>query len=155
MPENNKCRFLTKFLIVIFILISCGTDSEKKPSWKIIEGDIPGMHLLENNTDDYLVDKKKRLLRVLVSYNYTNYFVVEGKQKGLEYELMKNFEKFLNRGRVDANKEVQLIFISVPDTSPPATIVPSATATIALRLSIPALFSILAIIGIFTPLSSR
>jgi len=124
MPIQNKLRYLTIFFSVMFILISCGTDAENtstknpggngKPTWKIVESDVPSSPILENNTDDYKVDIKKRLLRVLVSYNYTNYFVVGGKQKGLEYELMNAFEKFLNQGVVEINDKVQLIFISVP-----------------------------------------
>jgi len=109
---------------VILIIISCGSESDhksidkaqntSKSEWTIIKNDIPRPPILENNTDDFNVDIKKRILRVLVSYNYTNYFVVEGKQKGLEFELMKTFEKFLNQGVVEVNEKVQLIFISVP-----------------------------------------
>ena len=60
------------------------------------------------------VASNKRLIRVLVSYNDTNYFVVEGKQRGLEYELMRTFEKFLNGGKVPTDKGRHLVFISVP-----------------------------------------
>ena len=55
----------------------------------------------------------KRAIRVLVTYNATNYFVAEGKQAGLEYELMANFERFLNKG-IAADKKNHLIFIALP-----------------------------------------
>ena len=116
-------RYFT-MLFAVILIISCSSESDhkstdkaqntSKPEWATIKNDIPRTRILENNTDDFNVDIKKRILRVLVSYNYTNYFVVEGKQKGLEYELMKTFEKFLNRGVVEVNEKVQLIFISVP-----------------------------------------
>ncbi len=65
------------------------------------------------STDDPIATDK-RLIRVLVSYNDTNYFVLDGKQLGLEYELMRTFEKFLNGGKVPTNKGRHLVFISVP-----------------------------------------
>ncbi len=55
----------------------------------------------------------KRAIRVLVNYNATNYFFVEGKQAGLEYELMNSFEKYLNKG-LTADKKVHFIFIAQP-----------------------------------------
>jgi hypothetical protein len=55
----------------------------------------------------------KRTIRILVSYNATNYFIIKGKQAGLEYELMNSFEKYLNKGR-SAEKKVHFIFISLP-----------------------------------------
>ncbi|MEN8132301.1 MAG: transporter substrate-binding domain-containing protein [Pseudomonadota bacterium] len=60
------------------------------------------------------IENNKRIIRVLVSYNDTDYFVVNGKQRGLEYELMTTFEKFLNKGSVSAEKRRGLVFISVP-----------------------------------------
>ena len=55
----------------------------------------------------------KRAIRVLVNYNATNYFIVKGKQAGLEYELMHSFEKYLNKG-LSADKKYHLIFITLP-----------------------------------------
>jgi len=55
----------------------------------------------------------KRTIRVLVNYNATNYFIVKGKQTGLEYELMHSFENYLNKGRT-ADKKVHMIFIAMP-----------------------------------------
>ncbi|MEA3410727.1 MAG: transporter substrate-binding domain-containing protein, partial [Pseudomonadota bacterium] len=57
---------------------------------------------------------KKRAIRVLVSYSDTNYFVSDGRQQGLEYEMMQAFEDFLNRGKVPADKRRQVVFITVP-----------------------------------------
>ena len=55
----------------------------------------------------------KRAIRVLVNYNATNYFFVEGKQAGLEYELMNSFEKYLNKG-LTADKKIHFVFIAQP-----------------------------------------
>ena len=55
----------------------------------------------------------KRAIRVLVNYNATNYFIVKGKQAGLEYELMNSFENHLNEG-LSADKKHHLFFIPLP-----------------------------------------
>jgi membrane-bound lytic murein transglycosylase MltF len=55
----------------------------------------------------------KRSIRVLVNYNATNYFIVKGKQAGLEYELMNSFENYLNKG-LTADKKIHLVFIALP-----------------------------------------
>ncbi len=68
--------------------------------------------LLQNRTVDP-IRKGKRAIRVLVSYNATNYFLVEGKQAGLEYEMMRAFESYLNKG-LPAEKKYHLVFISYP-----------------------------------------
>ena len=59
-------------------------------------------------------DGNDRVIRVLVSYNDTNFFYVDGQPKGLEYELMHGFEQFVNKGRVAANRKWHVVFIAVP-----------------------------------------
>lgn len=55
----------------------------------------------------------KRAIRVLVNYNATNYFIVKGKQAGLEFELMHAFENYLNKG-LSADKKHHFFFIPLP-----------------------------------------
>lgn len=47
-------------------------------------GDLPGM-------------EKRRAIRVLVTYNKTNYFLDGARERGITYEAMQLYEKFLNR----------------------------------------------------------
>jgi membrane-bound lytic murein transglycosylase MltF len=55
----------------------------------------------------------KRAIRILVNYNATNYFIVEGKQAGLEYELMNSFEKDLNK-LLTSDQKIHFIFVALP-----------------------------------------
>ena len=57
--------------------------------------------------------QKRRLIRVLVNYSRTRYFYEFGKARGFEYELLKAYEKELNKG-VKSYKRVKLIFVPVP-----------------------------------------
>lgn len=68
---------------------------------------------LETVTGDPLASER-RTLRILVSYSATNYFVVEGKQRGLEYELMEHFRKFLNAGTRDPKRQYDFIYLVQP-----------------------------------------
>ena len=70
-------------------------------------------NLIVDRTTDPIA-KNHRAIRVLVSYNATNYFVVKSQQKGLEYELMENFAKDLNKHHKQADKKRHMIYISVP-----------------------------------------
>jgi len=58
--------------------------------------------------------RKRRRIRVLVSYCKTNYFFDHGKPRGFEYEILKAYEKFLNRKQKSSYSRTQMIFLPVP-----------------------------------------
>jgi len=57
--------------------------------------------------------QKRRLIRVLVNYSRTRFFHDHGRARGFEYELLKAYEKQLNKG-LKHYKRVKLIFVPVP-----------------------------------------
>jgi len=57
--------------------------------------------------------QQRRLIRVLVNYSRTRFFHDRGRAQGFEYELLKAYEKELNKG-VKHYKRVKLIFDPVP-----------------------------------------
>ncbi len=56
---------------------------------------------------------ERGLLRVLISYSRTNYFLDFGTARGFEYELLRQYEKHLNEGRRVGNRII-VVFIPVP-----------------------------------------
>ncbi len=56
---------------------------------------------------------ERRLLRVLISYSRTNYFIDFGTERGFEYELLRKYEEHLNQGR-KLSQRVIVVFIPVP-----------------------------------------
>ena len=68
----------------------------RKP-WK---GDLDGMI-------------RRRVVRVLVPYSKTQYFIEKGVQRGLAYEMGKKFEDDLNAQRKTGNLRVHVVFIPV------------------------------------------
>jgi membrane-bound lytic murein transglycosylase MltF len=67
----------------------------------------------EEFTGDLPEIVKNRLLRVLIAYSRTNYFVDFGTERGFEYELLRQYEEHLNKGR-KLSQRVVVVFIPVP-----------------------------------------
>ena len=56
---------------------------------------------------------KRKLLRVLISYSRSNYFVDFGQPHGFEYEMLRKYEEHLNQGRT-LDQKINVVFIPVP-----------------------------------------
>ena len=56
---------------------------------------------------------QRRYIRVLVSYNKTNFFYDGPQPRGVTYESLKEFEKFLNTKLNTGDKPVYMVFIPV------------------------------------------
>jgi len=56
---------------------------------------------------------KRRQIRALVVYSKTFYFLDQGRQRGLSYDLLKEFEKYVNQKLKSGTLRVEVIFIPV------------------------------------------
>ena len=61
--------------------------------------------------------QQRRMIRVLVTPTRTNFFFDGDRNRGLEYELLKSYERYLNRGPRKRRYYTQLIFIPSPFTA--------------------------------------
>jgi membrane-bound lytic murein transglycosylase MltF len=66
------------------------------------------------STADLDALRKRGVVRVLVTYKKTEYFVVNGQQRGFEYELMEQFENFINKGDKKGQLHFDVVYIPVP-----------------------------------------
>lgn len=66
-------------------------------AWK---GDLDGM-------------RARRVIRALVVYNRTFYFLDQGRQRGASYEALKEFEKELNKNIKDRSRHIHMVFIPI------------------------------------------
>jgi len=57
--------------------------------------------------------KQRKIIRALVVYNKTDFFFSKGGMKGIQVELLHEYEKFLNQGVKSAEKKVYIIYIPV------------------------------------------
>lgn len=58
--------------------------------------------------------RERRILRVLVSYNRTNFFHTVKGDRGIEHDLIKEYEKFLNRGPRRERYKTHVVFLARP-----------------------------------------
>ena len=65
----------------------------------------------ERWTGDFDKIAERKLIRVLVPYSKTFYFIDKADQRGLTYEMLKLFEKHLNKQRKKITEKVGLIII--------------------------------------------
>ena len=63
---------------------------------------------------DFADIKQRRLLRVLVQYSKTNFFFDGPEFKGFDFEIMREYEKFLNKGITDESDKIVVTFIIKP-----------------------------------------
>ena len=66
------------------------------------------------STADMSTMRKRGVIRVLVTYKRTDYFVVNGQQRGFEYELMEQFERTINKGDKKGQLPLNIVYIPVP-----------------------------------------
>jgi membrane-bound lytic murein transglycosylase MltF len=64
-------------------------------------------------TDDLCGLEKRGVIRVLVEYSRTDFFIVHGELYGFEYELLREYESFLNRNR-PGKLRIRMVFVPTP-----------------------------------------
>ncbi len=65
-------------------------------------------------TGDLDALRKRRIIRALVSYGRTRFFIDQGVPRGFECELLEHYEKFLNRRIRRKTRQIKVIYIPVP-----------------------------------------
>jgi membrane-bound lytic murein transglycosylase MltF len=58
--------------------------------------------------------RARRIVRVLVNYSRTNFIIDRGKFHGFEYELLKAYEKHLNKEEKNKYAKTKMLFVPVP-----------------------------------------
>jgi membrane-bound lytic murein transglycosylase MltF len=82
------------------------SDDKKKPEEALMD------RVLERRTED--LSEKWKTVRVLVSYNKTNFFEVGGQIKGFEAELMRQYEKYLRKSAPQKGAKINVTFVALP-----------------------------------------
>ena len=94
------------------VLLTCPVAAQEK-----VQTGVTGPEALERIeaafTGDLPEITERGLLRVLISYSRTNYFIDFGRARGFEYELLRQYEKHLNEGR-RVGQKIIVVFIPVP-----------------------------------------
>lgn len=105
------------FFVILFILamVSLPVASASESVFSIPEEETA---LMERTNEEFTEDldqiESRSLIRVLVNFSRTNFFFHKGAPQGFEYELMKAYEKYLNKSIEQRHKNVQMVFVPVP-----------------------------------------
>lgn len=96
---------MRKFVVLstLFILALSPLVAQEKEAEEIVRAP---MELELNDLDDM---RETGIVRVLVSYSMSNFFIDAGQPRGFEYEILREYEKFLNKGRKEPGIEVVFI----------------------------------------------
>lgn len=107
MPDEERKAAMAKIAFAFLGALSAASLASAGPlpaegpapsvtaEWK---GDLDGM-------------SERRMIRALVPYSKTLYFVDRGAQRGLSYEYMQEFEAVLNKERKSGNLRVNVVFV--------------------------------------------
>jgi membrane-bound lytic murein transglycosylase MltF len=99
------------FVILLAAMLAampCVDASEKKP-----KGASP-LDLNEKWTGDFDGMAKDRVIRVLVAHSKTFYFLDGGHQRGISYDILKEFEKYVNKKLKTKTLKIHVVFYAVP-----------------------------------------
>ncbi len=102
--------FMNSLFIVLALLSPLGATQNE--TVEEIEAAMLGRPL-DIRTDDLDKILEGRIIRVLVTYNRTNFFLRDGKPRGFEWELLTEYEKTLNKGRSRKEFGTTMIFLPV------------------------------------------
>jgi membrane-bound lytic murein transglycosylase MltF len=98
--------FIFLFLVLSFKLDLAAASNEEKTFRDTVKLD-------EKWTGDFDEMAKRRIIRTLVTFSKTNYFLDKATQRGATYELMKEFEKTINKSFKKKHLKIHVVFIPV------------------------------------------
>ncbi len=96
-------RFITTLTIMLCLFSPVSQASIRHP----LDG-----HLTDNYTGDLNELLERKYIRVLTTYNRTNFFLANGRLRGFEYALVQRYQKALNKNI--PKKELQVVFEFIP-----------------------------------------
>jgi membrane-bound lytic murein transglycosylase MltF len=100
---------------LIALAVATATAAQSPPDTKVLPDDV---HRLQVGTRQWKGDfdgmKKRRIIRALVPYSKTFYYVEKGRQRGISYEVFQAFEDDLNKKIKSTKKGIKLHVIYLP-----------------------------------------
>src|SRR5215471_15523772 len=117
MRDNDRYLAKARRLCAVTIALAVAASASalaQSPETKVLPDDV---HKLQVGTRQWKGDfdgmKKRRLIRVLVPYSKTFYYVEKGRQRGISYEVFQALENDLNK-KIKSKKGIKLHVIYLP-----------------------------------------
>lgn len=113
MPLPNTLRQAVLVLMALSILMVGNTESVKAREISLASDTNLLAKATKPRFGDLDVIVKQRILRVLVAYNKTNFFLDGPRSRGATYEMLLMFDKHLNKMLKKRHLKVNIVFIPV------------------------------------------
>jgi membrane-bound lytic murein transglycosylase MltF len=111
--RNVSCRRARRAAMAVILAVAWVAAPRVAPAGAPAPESEKATVLNEPWTGDFDGMAKKRRIRVFVVYSKTFYFLDQGRQRGLSYDLLKEFEKYVNNKLKTGTLKIQIIFIPV------------------------------------------
>jgi len=105
-PFSPESLLIFGFAAVMLCLTAAGAWAQQIPQKELSQ-------LNEKWLGDFDAMAQRHRVRVLVTYSKTFFFLDRGRQRGLSHDLLKEFEKFINKKLKTKTLKVQVVFIPV------------------------------------------
>lgn len=105
---------MSKFTIAVFFSIVVFSSATCLAEEGTVQQHPLDVHLSKVDTGDLVHMIESRYIRVLTTMNQTNFFLDGATPRGFEYSLLKEYEKFLNKGIKKTELQITFEFIPVP-----------------------------------------
>jgi membrane-bound lytic murein transglycosylase MltF len=98
-----------RVILRVLVVLALATAAPAAGREKAAKHALP-IQVTNDKGGDFDAMKKRRVIRVLVVYNKTNYFIDKGAPRGLTYEAFKMFEDELNKKYKTGNLKIHVVF---------------------------------------------
>ena len=103
----RRARLGIRLLLLLSLFFPFLAMAEEEEIFEFFPEDAP-------RTGDIDQLLEERIIRALVVHNKMFYFLDKGRQRGSSYELLKEFEKFVNKKQKSKTLGIHVVFIPVP-----------------------------------------
>ena len=111
--KNKLCLFLIIIFLATFSACKKETEVKERVGKEVEIPHLPlDAHMARAYHDDLPGLIKQKYIRVLTTFNRTNFFISEGRLVGYEYSMLKDYEKYLNK-QIKKNK-LKVVFEFIP-----------------------------------------
>jgi membrane-bound lytic murein transglycosylase MltF len=110
MQSSKALRVLAAVLLLLVLGRPGPAGAQEKPAKEKFA--IPSRAVAEQG-GDFDAMRKRRVIRALVVYNKTNYFIDKGAPRGITYDALKMFEDEINRKYKTGNLKINVAFVPV------------------------------------------
>ena len=112
MGQCSSARHLLLGLILLPLTAALAFSSPAHAQANLSDAPVPGF-VQKKDTGDLPKIRKRKILKALVTHSRTDFFLLNRRPRGLMYELMREYEKHLNKGIRRETEKTRITFVPV------------------------------------------